>query len=204
MITLSRVTPLKNFRRRRKENLIKIKFNKCCICGFDAFQEALEFHHVNPDEKNYQLSSGNCKSLKEDLNELHKCALVCSNCHRGIHAGLLALPNNWSDIDTESEKALIESTENHFKKTIYYCSKCGVEIATNSQYCSKCANLVSRVVQRPSREELKSLIRTIPFTQLGKQFSVSDKAISKWCISENLPHRKKDIMAYSDQEWEKI
>ncbi len=193
-----------NFRRRRKENLVQVKFNKCCICGFNDFQEALEFHHVNPNEKNYQLSSGNCKSLSQDLNELHKCALVCSNCHKGIHAGLLTLPGDWDAIDVEFEKALIKNTEDHFKRAVYHCAKCGAEIATNSKHCSRCANLALRVVQRPGREELKCLIRSTPFTQLGKQFSVSDKAISKWCISENLPHRKKDIMAYSDQEWEKI
>jgi hypothetical protein len=30
--------------------------NKCLLCGFNKFPEALEFHHVNPEEKEFQLS----------------------------------------------------------------------------------------------------------------------------------------------------
>ena len=37
-----------NFVKNRKTNLISLFHNKCCICGFDKFQEALEFHHVDP------------------------------------------------------------------------------------------------------------------------------------------------------------
>jgi hypothetical protein len=45
------------------------------------------------------------------------------------------------------------------------------------------------------------MIRTTPFTTIAKQYGVSDKAVSKWCKSENLPYRKKDIKSYSDEEW---
>ena len=62
----------------------------------------------------------------------------------------------------------------------------------------------SKKVNRPSREELKNLIRYIPFTVIAEKYKVSDKAISKWCIAENLPSRKKDINNYSDEEWNKI
>ena len=55
-----------------------------------------------------------------------------------------------------------------------------------------------------TREELKNLIRTTPFLQIGKQFNVSDKAITKWCKKFNLPYRKKDINIISDEEWKKI
>ena len=36
--------------KRRKSNLIKVFGERCCLCGFNAYQEALEFHHVNPEE----------------------------------------------------------------------------------------------------------------------------------------------------------
>ena len=55
-----------------------------------------------------------------------------------------------------------------------------------------------------TRDELKNLIRTLPFTQIGKQFEVSDNAIRKWCDKYNLPRRKQDINQISDEEWEKI
>jgi hypothetical protein len=51
---------------------------------------------------------------------------------------------------------------------------------------------------------LKKLIRTKPFTQIGKQFNVSDNAIRKWCDNYNLPRKVNEIKSYSDEEWELI
>ena len=45
-----------DFVKRRKSNLIKVFNSKCCICGFDKWQSALEFHHVNPEEKEFGLT----------------------------------------------------------------------------------------------------------------------------------------------------
>lgn len=55
-----------------------------------------------------------------------------------------------------------------------------------------------------SREELKNLIRTKPFTQIGAMFSVTDNAIRKWCNKFNLPCKVSEIKQYSDEEWSKI
>ena len=69
-------------------------------------------------------------------------------------------------------------------------------------YCSQeCVHISQRRAERPSRDELKDLIRTTPFVQIGKMFNVSDNAIKKWCASMNLPSRVKDINIYSDEEW---
>ena len=57
---------------------------------------------------------------------------------------------------------------------------------------------------RPTRDELKKLIRDIPFQQIGKKYGVSDNAVRKWCEKENLPARKIDINNYSEEEWKKI
>lgn len=81
------------------------------------------------------------------------------------------------------------------------CENCGCEIDRQSKRCIKCNHLLQYVCQHPSRTELKTMIRTIPFTKIAKQYGVSDKAVSKWCQSEGLPHRKKDIKQYSDEEW---
>ena len=87
-----------------------------------------------------------------------------------------------------------------------YCIKCGIEITkeTKTSMCSQCYANNTRVTERPSREELKSLIRTTPFTQIGQQFRVSDNAIRKWCDAEKLPRRSSDIKKYTDKEWELI
>ena len=61
-----------------------------------------------------------------------------------------------------------------------------------------------RCVDRPTREELKNLIRNKPFTQIAKLYNVSDNAIRKWCMAMDLPIKKSDINKLSDFEWEKI
>ena len=55
-----------------------------------------------------------------------------------------------------------------------------------------------------TREELKELIRTKPFTQIGKQFNVSDNAIRKWCGKFNLPRKSTEIKEITDEEWKNI
>ena len=48
--------------------------------------------------------------------------------------------------------------------------------------------LKSRKVQRPSYEELKNLTKTLPMTQIGKMFGVSDNAVRKWIKRYELGH----------------
>ena len=82
------------------------------------------------------------------------------------------------------------------------CLKCGKELSdSRAQYCRDCFNITQRKVERPSREELKQLIRAKSFTIIGKQFNVSDNTIRKWCDNYNLPRNKSDIKQYSDLEW---
>lgn len=50
-----------------------------------------------------------------------------------------------------------------------------------------------RKVDRPNKEELLELIKNNSFTDIGKQFGVSDNAIRSWCKNYDLPFRKKDI-----------
>lgn len=90
------------------------------------------------------------------------------------------------------------------EKTKHYCIDCGAEITRKAIRCVKCGQISSRIVKRPSREELKQLIRTKPFTQIGKMYGVSDNSIRKWCDIENLPRRKTDINNYTNEEWELI
>lgn len=86
----------------------------------------------------------------------------------------------------------------------YICPICGEKMSRGATKCLKCIKLDNRIAIRPSREELKKMIRTLPFTTIAKQYNVSDNAIRKWCDFENLPRKKTDINKYSDEEWDKI
>lgn len=81
------------------------------------------------------------------------------------------------------------------------CPICGKVIRSTSKTCLSCYSLSIRKVERPSREYLKEQIRKTPFTTLGKQYGVSDKAIEKWCKSYRLPYRHKDIVLINEEDW---
>ena len=88
----------------------------------------------------------------------------------------------------------------------HFCSSCGAELYEKTQtgLCFSCYCISSRKATRPTRKELKYLIRNYSFVEIGKQFGVSDNAIKKWCESYKLPKRKGDIKKYTDSEWEEV
>ena len=72
-----------------KQILVDYKGGKCEICGYNKCLGALEFHHLNPEEKEFTISKKNVNNntIKiEDLKrEADKCILVCANCHAELH-----------------------------------------------------------------------------------------------------------------------
>lgn len=83
---------------RTKQILVEIAGGCCQSCGYDTCLAALEFHHKNPAEKEFQISGikggPRTYSLGKLIKEVQKCILVCANCHREIEAGLREVPNN--------------------------------------------------------------------------------------------------------------
>jgi len=77
-------------RRRKKIKLMIIDYKggKCQICGYNNCFDALDLHHIDFKEKKFGLSQdGLTRSWEKTKKEADKCILVCSNCHREIHAG---------------------------------------------------------------------------------------------------------------------
>lgn len=63
-------------------------------CKFCPEKEAvcLDFHHLNPKEKTDNISNLiRKKSLPKVLVEIEKCIIVCANCHRKLHEGILKI-----------------------------------------------------------------------------------------------------------------
>lgn len=193
------------FVKNRKTNLISLFGNKCCLCGFDEFQEALEFHHVDPSKKELSLSSNVMVALDKQIEEARKCILVCANCHRGIHAGYYDVPKEYYKyFNEERAEFLLEQNREIREGKKHYCKLCRILLNDNTTYCVKCGHVIQRKVERPPRELLKFLIRNKSFVSIGKEYGVSDNTIRKWCKAENLPSSKKEINNFTDLEWEKI
>ena len=68
---------------------IAYKGGKCERCGYDKCNAALEFHHLDPTQKDPMgLRKFGLQSL---IKEIDKCILLCSNCHREEHVRLRLL-----------------------------------------------------------------------------------------------------------------
>jgi len=72
--------------KRNKQDAVDYKGGKCSICGYNKCVDALDFHHINPEEKDVDSRRIKGWSKEKRNKELDKCILVCSNCHREIHS----------------------------------------------------------------------------------------------------------------------
>ncbi len=79
---------VKSYRQKMKERLVEYKGNECFFCGYNKCITALEFHHLDPTQKDFGISSYTNLKWDNIKKEVDKCLLVCSNCHREIHSGL--------------------------------------------------------------------------------------------------------------------
>ena len=76
----------KTYRETFTEWIVDYKKNlKCEICDEDRYW-VLDFHHKDPKEKDTEISVliKSCNK-KRILDEISKCMIICSNCHRDLH-----------------------------------------------------------------------------------------------------------------------
>lgn len=62
------------------------------FCGYRRCVGALDLHHIKGDKKFLISTDAYLHSWVDIKNELDKCVLLCSNCHRELHYGLIKLP----------------------------------------------------------------------------------------------------------------
>ncbi len=65
---------------------------RCVRCGYDKHPAAIDFHHRDPQTKQFNISRMPHEgySQKRILNEIKKCDIICSNCHRIEHNNIKA------------------------------------------------------------------------------------------------------------------
>ena len=98
-----------------KLKMVRYKGGKCERCGYKANIAALEFHHLDPSTKEFNLSNTR-HAWEEAKRELDKCICLCSNCHKEIHNPQSTLENLESLIKLHDDQV-------QFKKTISKKSK---------------------------------------------------------------------------------
>lgn len=194
---------VKNFRCKQKEKIVYVMGGKCACCGYNKCISALELHHLDPTQKEFTFSKNTNRAWSELVKELPKTILLCANCHREVHSGIINNEELFSSFEDEKAQE-ISAKEKVNNKEPNRCIDCGTLISSHATRCVKCAEIHRRTVPRPDRKELKEMIRTMPFTTIGKQFGVTDNAVRKWCDNYNLPRKSAEIKQFSDEEWESI
>jgi hypothetical protein len=217
-----------DIRRRNKIRLVEYKGGKCEICGYDKCIDALEFHHLDPNEKEFGIA-GDTRSLEKLKKEADKCVLICANCHRELHA------KEREDVRAKKEQEEIERSIVYFenknvkekkqskfiiknklnvedikedinnklsKKEI--SKKYKVGLTTLKRFLKK--NGIEYVESKGGKLEnlnkdefIDSFKELKTFGKVGKKYGVSDKSIQKWCERNNLPWRKKELVEYIDK-----
>ena len=136
-----------------------------------------DLHHVDTNEKDFTIGS-HIRSWAATKSEAEKCALVCSNCHRKIHANEVTLPNDYQRFD---ETLIPLELIKHGKIRIDNCPICGGPKQKKASFCSLiCTGTKARRVKRPSQTILIEESKTIGFEAMGRKYGVSGNAIRKW------------------------
>lgn len=79
----------RDFYKKRNQKIISEKKLEigCVDCGYKEHACALDFHHVNRETKDFTLASNKASgtTIKRILEEISRCIVLCSNCHRVRH-----------------------------------------------------------------------------------------------------------------------
>jgi predicted DNA-binding protein (UPF0251 family) len=162
---------------KRKVELIKQKGGCCEKCGYNKNIAAFDFHHKNPEEKEYQLDVRKLAntSMIKLIEELKKCTLLCANCHREEHS---------PDLDFNKVNEFLKNIDNSIidikKIGKPKCLDCEIEINYTYKRCVSCNNKYKRKVERPELEMLLNEIKINSQEWCAKKYNVSRTTIKRW------------------------
>ena len=69
----------------RRTDIINYLGGACYNCGYNRCYGALDVHHLDPSKKEFNISGSHTRRWAIVEEELAKCVLLCSNCHKEEH-----------------------------------------------------------------------------------------------------------------------
>lgn len=95
----------KERRKKKTEWLQSFLSSRACVSCGETAPECLDFHHVDPSTKEGMVTEmiNSLRGFDRIKEEMEKCIILCSNCHRKVHKGTLS--------STTFDNSLIKLTE---------------------------------------------------------------------------------------------
>lgn len=180
LVTMSRSQHVKDWRKATKQRMVAAMGGKCQCCGYDRCVESLDFHHINPENKEMNLGAvrANPKAWEHIANELRKCILICRNCHGEIHYQGRSLPDNYTRFD--ERYAEYKSHHKSHPELTDKCPHCSGPKPTYQFYCSRSCAASSRI-SHPidwSQYDLSQLATEMTTRQIAEHVGVSGSAVT--------------------------
>lgn len=135
-----------------KLKCISFMGGKCSVCSYDRCPEALDFHHIDPSTKSFEISGRMSKRWSVIEDELKKCVLLCANCHR----------------------------EEHWKQKQYKTYMLSYQPYAREPYTRKLSGRSKKVVDWPPVEELILRVKSTSYHRVSDELGCSDNAIRKY------------------------
>ena len=171
---------IKIWRRKTKQRMVNAFGGKCGICDYNKCNAALEFHHLNPDEKEFGF--GSIRSWEKAVIEVRKCVLLCSNCHVEVHNGITQIPENITRFD----ESFAEYREQFKKNMMDNCPICGGDKRIDYLTCSNsCGGKRREVIDWDSIDLLKMYKEIGTYIGVAEKLNVSDSTIRKHILKLN-------------------
>lgn len=161
----------------RKIELVNYKGGKCEKCGYSQNLSALDFHHLHPEDKSFQLDSRHLSNTNIDRlkEEVDKCVLLCANCHRETHYPEYDsdnLQNLLNEVKTKNVKVLGK------KRKQSICPNCGktFDSVKGKIFCSN--ECRKQAKNYPSKETLISSYQKLKsWEKVANEFGLSRKIV---------------------------
>lgn len=158
----------------RKQDVFKLLCleylgSKSCVkCGYSKCIAALEFHHIDPEQKEFSISHRRANKLSDQTKkELDKCIVVCSNCHREQH------------YKNSDNRGGFDITSGPIQTINKLCESCGKKVCKSSKLCLQCNSSTRLKIHWPTKEELLTMLASSSYSAVGRNLGVSDNAIRK-------------------------
>lgn len=168
---------VRNWRKNTKLRMVEAMGGRCGNCGYDRCADALEFHHVDPAEKDFTIAGVRASPMawSKIVAELRKCVMLCANCHREVHAGVAEIAPGAPRFD----EAFADYKAAAREARMCDCPVCGSRMPQTKKTCSPACSASARQKVDWSQYDLVEMSRTMSKTEIAAIIGVSDVAIHK-------------------------